>query len=101
MIWVKAARHSDSQPRPSYRGNCVWCLAMVGTPWQRTRLVAVKARTLEKLVEGAKKAEDAHYERRLAVADTRRKEESELKARRERRWFRDAITQLRRQYKVA
>ena len=30
---------------------------MVGTPWQRTGLVAVKARTLEKLAEGARKAE--------------------------------------------
>ena len=68
MIWVKAVRHSDSQPRPSYRGNCVRCLAMVGTPWQRTGLVAVKAKTLEKLVEGAKKAEDALYERRMALA---------------------------------
>ena len=101
MIWVKAARYSDSQPRPSYRGNCVRCLAMVGTPWQRTKLVAVKAKTLEKLVEGAKKAEDALYERRMSVADKRRKEEAELKAMREQRRFQDAITQLRRQYKVA
>ena len=101
MIWVKAARYSDSQPRPSYRGNCVRCLAMVGTPWQRTRLVVVKAKTLEKLVEGAKQAEDALYERRMAVAERRRKEDAEVKARREQRRFQDAMTQLRRQYKVA
>lgn len=101
MIWVKAVRHSDSQPRPSYRGNCVRCLAMVGTPWQRTGLVAVKARTLEKLVEGAKKAEDALHERRMALSDKRRREEAELEARREAEQFRDAMTQLRRQYKVA
>lgn len=97
MIWVKAARYSDSQPRPSYRGNCVRCLAMVGTPWQRTRLVAVKAKTLDRLVEGARKAENALYERRLAVADRRRKEESEVKAVREHRRSQDAMTQLRRQ----
>ena len=101
MIWVKAVRYTDSQPRPSYRGNCVRCLAMVGTPWQRTRLVAVKAKTLEKLVEGAKQAEDALYERRMAVADKRRREEAELNARREQRRFKDAMRQLRRQYKVA
>ena len=101
MIWVKAARYSDSQPRPSYRGNCVRCLAMVGTPWQRTRLVAVKAKTLEKLVEGARKAEDALYERRMAAADKRRKEDAEVQARREAERFQDAMTQLRRQYKVA
>ena len=59
-------------------------------PWQRTRLVAVKARTLEKLLEGAKRTEAALYERRIAVADKRRKEETELKARRERRWFQHA-----------
>ena len=91
MIWVKAVRHSDGQPRPSYRGNCVRCLAMVGTPWQRTRLVVVKAKTLEKLVEGAKQAEDALYERRMEVADRRRREDAELRARREQRRFRDAI----------
>ena len=101
MTWMKAVRHSDSQPRPSYRGNCVRCLAMVGTPWQRTRLVVVKAKTLEKLVEGAKQAEDALYERRMEVADRRRREDAELRARREQRRFRDAMTQLRRQYKVA
>ena len=101
MIWVKAARYSDSQPRPSYRGNCVRCLAMVGTPWQRTGLVPVKAKTLEKLVEGAKQAEDALYERRMAVADKRRREEAEVKARREAERFQDAMTKLRRQYKVA
>ena len=101
MIWVKAARDTDSQPRPSYRGNCVRCLAMVGTPWQRTRLVAVKAETMEKLVEGAKQAENALYERRMAVADKRRKEEAEVMARREAERFQDAMTQLRRQYKVA
>ena len=101
MIWVKAARYSDSQPRPSYRGNCVRCLAMVGTPWQRTRLVAVKAKTLEKLVEGARKAEDALYERRMAVAERRRKEDAEVEGRREAERFQDAMTQLRRQYKVA
>ena len=101
MIWVKAVRHSDSQPRPSYRGNCVRCLAMVGTPWQRTRLVVVKAKTLEKLVEGAKQGEDALYERRMAVADRRRREDAGLRARREQRRFEDAMTQLRRQYKVA
>ena len=101
MIWVKAARYSDSQPRPSYRGNCVRCLAMVGTPWQRTKLVALKAKTLEKLVEGAKQAEDALYERRMAVADKRRNEEAEVKARREAERFQDAMTQLRRHYKVA
>lgn len=101
MIWVKAVRNSDRQPRPSYRGNCVRCLAMVGTPWQRTRLVAVKAKTLEKLVEGAKQAEDALYERRMALADKRRREEAEVKARREAERFQDAMTQLRRQYRVA
>ncbi len=101
MLWVKAARYSDSQPRPSYRGNCVRCLAMVGTPWQRTRLVAVKARTLQKLAEGAQQAEKALYERRLAVADRRRQEDAEVEARREAERFQDAMTQLRRQYKVA
>ena len=101
MIWVKAVRHSDSQPRPSYRGNCVRCLAMVGTPWQRTGLVAVKTKTLERLVRDAKKGEDALYKRRVAMADKRRREEAELEARREAEQFRDAMTQLRRQYKVA
>ena len=101
MIWVKAVRRTDSQPRPSYRGNCVRCLAMVGTPWRRTRLVAVKTRTLEKLVGGAKRAEDALYERRMAVAEARRREDAEAKARREAQRFRDAMTRLRRQYKVA
>ncbi len=101
MIWLKAVRHSDSQPRPSYRGNCVRCLGMVGTPWQRTRLVAVKAKTLEKLVEGAKKAEDALYERRMTEARKRHWEDAELKARLEKRRFQDAMTQLRQQYRVA
>ena len=101
MIWLKAVRHSDSQPRPSYRGNCVRCLAMVGTPWQRTRLVAVKAKTLEKLVEGAKKAEDALYERRIAEARKRHREDTELKARLEKQRFQDAMAQLKQQYKVA
>ena len=101
MIWMKAVRHSDSQPRPSYRGNCASCLAMVGTPWQRTKLVPIKAKTLEKLVEGAKDAEDAVCERRIAAADKYRREEAEMKARREAERLRDAMTQLRRQYKVA
>ena len=101
MIWVKAVRYSDSQHRPSYRGNCARCLAMVGTPWQRTRLVAVKAKTLEKLVEGAKQAEEALYERRMAVAEERRREDEEAKVRREAERFQNAMTQLRRQYKVA
>lgn len=101
MIWMKAVRHSDSQPRPSYRGNCIRCLAMVGTPWQRTRLVAVKAKTLEKLVEGARRAEDALYERRMAEAQKRHRQDAELKARLEKQRYQDAMTQLRRQYKVA
>ena len=61
----------------------------------------MKAKTLEKLVEGAKQAEDALYERRMTVADRRRKEEADVNARREQRRFQDAMTQLRRQYKVA
>ena len=101
MIWMKAVRHSDSQPRPSYRGNCIRCLAMVGTPWQRTRLVAVKAKTLEKLVEGAKQAEDALYERRMAEAQKRHREDAELNARLEKRRLQDAMTRLKQQYKVA
>lgn len=101
MIWMKAVRHSDSQPRPSYRGNCIRCLAMVGTPWQRTRLVAVKAKTLEKLVEGARRAEDALYERRMEEARKRHRQDTELKARLEERRYQDAMTQLRQQYKVA
>ena len=101
MIWMKAVRYSGSQPRPSYRGNCVRCLAMVGTPWQRTELVAVKAKTLQKLAEGARKAENALYERRMAVAERRRKEDAEVEVRREAERFQDAMTQLRRQYRVA
>ena len=101
MIWLKAVRHSDSQPRPSYRGNCVRCLGMVGTPWQRTKLVAVKAKTLEKLVEGARQAEDALYERRMTDAEKRHREGAELKARLEERRFQDAMAQLRQQYRVA
>lgn len=101
MIWMKAVRHSDSQPRPSYRGNCIRCLGMVGTPWQRTRLVAVKAKTLEKLVEGARRAEDALYERCMSEAQKRHRQDAELKATLEKQRYQDAITQLRRQYKVA
>lgn len=101
MIWMKAVRHSDGQPRPSYRGNCVRCLGMVGTPWQRTRLVPVKAKTLEKLVERAKQAEDALYARRMASAEERHRIAAEEQAIREKRLFKDAMAQLRRQYKVA
>ncbi len=101
MIWLKAVRHSDSQPRPSYRGNCIRCLGMVGTPWQRTRLVAVKAKTLEKLVEGARQAEDALYERRMEEARKRHRQDTELKASLEKRRFQEAMTQLRQQYRVA
>ncbi len=101
MIWVKAVRHSYSQPRPSYRGNCIRCLGMVGTPWQRTRLVAVKAKTLEKLVDGAKKAEDALYERRMAESQKRHRVDAELKASLEKQRYQDAMTQLRQQYRVA
>ena len=50
MVWIKAVRKSDEQPRPSYRGNCFRCLGMVGTPWHRTKMVPIKAATLEKLV---------------------------------------------------
>ncbi len=101
MIWMKAVRHSDSQPRPSYRGNCIRCLGMVGTPWQRTRLVAVKAKTLEKLVEGARRAEDALYERRIAESQKRHRQDAELKSRLEKQRYQDAMTQLRQQYRVA
>ena len=101
MIWMKAVRHSGSQPRPSYRGNCIRCLGMVGTPWQRTRLVAVKAKTLEKLVEGARQAEDALYERRMEEARKRHRQDTELKARLEERRLQDAMTRLKQQYKVA
>ncbi|MCY4581789.1 MAG: hypothetical protein OXE50_03160 [Chloroflexi bacterium] len=101
MIWTKAMRYSDSQPRPSYRGNCASCLAMVGTPWQRTKLLPIKAKTLEKLVEGARKAEDALFERRMAAAEERHRVASEKKTRREEIRFQDAMARLRRQYKVA
>ena len=101
MIWLKAVRHSDSQPRPSYRGNCIRCLGMVGTPWQRTKLVPVKAKTLEKLVEGARQAEDALYAQRMTEAQKHHKQDTELKARLEKQRYQDAMAQLKQQYKVA
>lgn len=58
-IWLKSIRKSDSQPRPSYRGNCFRCLGMVATPWQQTRLVPVKRQTVEKIRAAALAAEDA------------------------------------------
>ena len=76
-------------------------MAMVGTPWQRTKLLPIKAKTLEKLVEGARKAEDALFERRMAAAEERHRVASEKKTRREEIRFQDAMARLRRQYKVA
>ena len=102
MIWVKAARYSDSQPRPSYRGNCV---QVPGDG--RHALAAHEARggegedAGEAGCEGAKQAEDALYERRMAVAERRHREEAEVEVRREAERFQDAMTQLRRQYRVA
>ena len=81
MIWARSVRKSDDQPRPSYRGNCVRCLGMVGRPWTHTKMVPVKRQTLEKLVNTAKEAEDALYQRRMAEAQRRRSELSESEIR--------------------
>ena len=101
MIWIKAIRKSDEQPRPSYRGNCFRCLGMVGTPWHRTKLVPIKATTLEKLVENAKHGEDTLYERRMVEAEKRhecKRRENEVN---EARRMRDAMAAFKLRYKVA
>ncbi len=100
MIWVKAVRHSDTQPRPSYRGNCASCLAMVGTPWQRTRLIPIKAKTVEKLVAAARSGEDALYERRILEAEKRRAVEREEMSQLEASRMQTAIARLKRRYRV-
>lgn len=104
MIWLKAVRYSDEQPRPSYRANCFRCLGMVGTPWQRTRVVPVKSSTLEKLVDGAKQAEDALYEERAKAARKRRNQERHSRRRQtvtETQKFQQSMLRLRARYKVA
>ncbi len=104
MIWLKAVRYNDEQPRPSYRANCFRCLGMVGTPWQRTKVVPVKSATLEKLVEGAKQAEDALYEVRAKVAKKRRNQERHSRKRQsttEPQKFQQALLQLKARYKAA
>lgn len=104
MIWLKAVRYNDEQPRPSYRANCFRCLGMVGTPWQRTKVVPVKSATLEKLVEGAKQAEDALYEERAKAARKRRNQERHSRRRQsitETQKFQQSLLHLRARYKVA
>ncbi len=65
-IWLKSVRKSDSQPRPSYRGNCFRCLGMVATPWQQTRMVPIKRHTVEKIRQAALAAEEATHQAREA-----------------------------------
>ena len=101
MIWIKAVRKSDAQQRPSYRGNCFRCLGMVGTPWHRTKMVPIKAATLEKLRENAKDGEDALYERRMAEAEKRHKRERRENEINEARRMRDAMAALKLRYQVA
>ena len=101
MVWIKAVRKSDEQPRPSYRGNCFRCLGMVGTPWHRTKMVPIKAATLEKLVENAKDGEDALYEMRMAEAEKRHARERRENEIEEARRMRNAMAALKLRYKVA
>ena len=101
MIWIKAIRKSDEQPRPSYRGNCFRCLGMVGTPWQRTKMVPIKTATLEKLLENAKDGEDALYEKRMAEAEKRHKRERRQNEINEARRMRDAMSAFKLRFKVA
>jgi len=101
MIWIKAVRKSDEQPRPSYRGNCFRCLGMVGTPWHRTKMVPIKAATMEKLLENARDGEDALYEKRMAEAEKRHKRERRKNEINEARRMNDAMAALRLRYQVA
>ena len=101
MIWMKGVRKSDTQPRPSYRGNCFRCLGMVGTPWHRTSVVPIKAATLEKLLVDAREGEDALYERRMAEAErrhARKRRRNEIDAARR---MREAMAELKLRYQVA
>ena len=101
MIWMKAVRYNDEQPRPSYRGNCIRCLAMVGAPWQRTKMVPVKNATLEKLVSGAKVAEKALYEERIKTARKRHNRERSRNVRHEAQRFEQAMGDLKERFSVA
>lgn len=101
MIWIKAIRKSDEQPRPSYRGNCFRCLGMVGTPWPRTKTVPIKAATLEKLLENARDGEDALHEKRMAEAEKRQARERRENEINEARRMNDAMAAFKLRFKVA
>ena len=100
-IWLKSIRKTDDQPRPSYRGNCFRCLAMVGSPWQQTRLVPVKAETVKRLVDSARKGEDALYERRMKEAKRRHNQDRKEARRREKNQMANAMEALKARYQLA
>ncbi len=107
-IWLKSIRKTDTQPRPSYRGNCFRCLGMVASPWQQTRLVPIKRQTIERVVAAATAAEDTIYAERMAearemhrVARENAMAQAAMEREREQEKMADALVALRERYKVA
>ena len=66
ILWGVSIRRSDRQQRPYHRGSCISCLEFVGAPWTRTKLVPIKAKTLEKLRSAVETAQEKLLEKRYA-----------------------------------